>query len=126
MHKVQHDKRAQLQPSLQDRPSKTAPVTPVMNKKSREDIVISPLMLCLPPTLVGGQRPKTLFREPASAGLIEELKSPAEAGSRAICKSSNHQLKLVANRNICLCVSRFMRTLALTRARVLAHATQGQ
>ena len=28
MHKVQHDKRAQLQPSVQDSPSETAPVTP--------------------------------------------------------------------------------------------------
>ncbi len=32
-------------------------------------------------------------------------KSPSEAGSRAICRASNHQLKLVANRNICLCGS---------------------
>ncbi len=71
--------------------------------------MISPLMSCLPPTLVGGQRSRTLFLEPASAGLLEELKSPAEAGSRGICRSSNHQLKLVANSNMCLCVSRFMR-----------------
>ena len=155
MHKLQHDKRQQLQSSLQDSPSKTAPVTPAMNRWAifthpagvplaaglpvpsrstlhtggraasgtpapvtsamnkilREDITISPLVLCLPPTLVGGQRPKSLFREPASAGLLEEFKSPAQAGSRAICRPSNHQLKLVANRNICLCVSRFMRTL---------------
>ncbi len=85
---------------------------PPARKISREDIVISPLMLCLPPTLVGGQRPRTLFLEPASAGLLEEFKSPAEAGSTAICRSSNHQIKLVANRNICLCVSRFTRNLA--------------
>ncbi len=111
MHKVQHDKRVQLQPSPQDSRWETAPVTPAMNNSSREDIVISPLMLCLPPTLVGGQRPKSLFREPASAGLLEEFKSPAQAGSRAICRPSNHQLKRVANRNICLCVSRFMRNL---------------
>ena len=47
---------------------------------SREDIAISPLVLCLPPTLVGGQQPRTLFLEPALAGLLEALKSPAEAG----------------------------------------------
>jgi hypothetical protein len=39
-----------------------------------------------------------LFREPALAGLLEELKSPAEAGSREIRIPFNHQLKLVANK----------------------------
>ena len=81
-----------------------------IHKLSREHIMISPSRSCLPPTLVGGQRPGTLFLEPASAGLREELRSPAKAGSRVGCRSSNHQLKLVANRNICLCVSRWRAT----------------
>ena len=70
----------------------------LLYKIPRENTVASPLMPCLPPTLVGGQRTRNMFRGPASAGLLEELKSPAEAGSRVICRSSNHQLKLVANR----------------------------
>ncbi len=72
---------------------------PTEHKIHGEDIVILPLMSCLPPTSVGGQRSRTLFLE------------PAEAGSRVSGRSSNHQLKLVANRNICLCVSRFMRNI---------------
>ncbi len=74
--------------------------------------------------LVGGQRPRTLFLEPASAGLLNSSRSPAEAGSRVICGASHHQLKLVANKNNCLCLLRFMRDLASPRARVLAHATR--
>ena len=39
-----------------------------LDRISPEDLVIPPLVPCLPPTLVGGQRPRTLFFEPASAG----------------------------------------------------------
>ena len=71
---------------------------PILDKIFREHVVNSPLMSCLPLTLVGGQRPRNMFLEPASAGLLEEFKSPAEAGSRVIFISPDHQLKLVANR----------------------------
>ena len=100
------------------------------SKISCDDIAISPFVLCLPPTLVGGQRSRTLSPEPASAGLLEEFKSPAETGSIAICRSSNHQLKL----GTCLACSRVWVAWASTlarvestdcpRARVLAHATR--
>ncbi len=43
----------------------------------------SAVLSCLPPTSVGGSRSTTLFLEPASAGLLEELKSPAEAGCQS-------------------------------------------
>ena len=78
-------------------PAGTFDNSPAIHKISRQHIMISPSRSCLPPTLVGGHRSRTLFFEPASAG------------SRVGCTSSNHQLKLVANRNICLCVSHFMR-----------------
>ena len=84
---------------------------PATHKNSRRAIVIAAHLLCVPPTLVGGQRPRMLFLEPGSAGLLEESRSPAEAGSRVIYRSSDHQLKLVANGKSCLWVSRFMRNL---------------
>ena len=71
----------------------------VPSEISHEDIAIWPLVLCLPPTLVGGQRPRTLFPEPALAGLLEEFKSPAEAGCQFCSRLPIHQLKLVANKS---------------------------
>ena len=90
--------------------------SPEREKNSRKDTMISPLVLCLPPTSVGGQRSKSSLLEPASAGLLEEPGSPAEAGSIVICTSPTHQLKLVANRNIFLRVPRFARYLRQRRA----------
>ncbi len=76
---------------------------------SHEDIVILPLVLCSPPTSVGGRRPRTLYLEPALAGLLEEFKSAAEAGCQLCSRRSGHQLKLLPNRKLFLCVSRFSR-----------------
>ena len=41
---------------------------------------VFPYGTCLPPTSVGGYWAGTSFIEPASAGLLERSRSPAEAG----------------------------------------------
>ena len=75
---------------------------PRLAEISRLAVVIRSQLSCLPPTLVGGQRSKPLLLKPASAGLLKEFKSPAEAGCQLYSRPLNHQLKLVANKNSCL------------------------
>ena len=53
-------------------------------KIARVAVGITSQLSCLPPTLVGGSRATTLFLEPALAGLLEEFKSPAEAGCNLV------------------------------------------
>ena len=52
------------------------PPAPGRAESSHEAILIMSQLSCLRPTLVGEQRPRTMFLEPASAGLLEIFEKP--------------------------------------------------